>query len=381
MKTYFLAVFFTVFASSFCFSQIENISVNSKILNDSREIKVQLPRNYDFQNKRTYPLIFVFDGHYLFEPVAGIVDYLSYWEEIPDAFVVGINQNKSRIEDGRYDDSDFLPIGSGASFFDFVQLEVMKYIKENYNVGGFSVVIGHDYMANFANFYLFSKKAQFQGYINLSPDIPDGFMPYIKDNLEMSKNKLWYSLSTAKEDVPFLKEKTKKLSEMISSVENDMVTTSYKMFESGNHYTFVVNALPFNLLEIFSPYTPIDKAEYELLSKAENPNEYLIKKYEDINQMYDLDKRVRISDIMLVDKLIQEKEAWEFYEGLAKIAQKEHPETLLFDYFLGRYFQKIGNPKKAIKAYQSAYSYEEAGGITKDMLLEEAARLKDIFGY
>jgi len=381
MKTFILSVFLIVSVTNIGSAQVENVSVNSRILEGSREIKVQLPRNYDFNNKRTYPLIFVFDGHYLFEPVAGIVDYLSYWDEIPESFVVGINQSGSRISDGKFDKNDFLPIGSGAMFFDFIQLEVMKYLKENYNIGEFSVVVGHDYMANFANFYLFSKKTEFQGYINLSPDIPEDFMPYIKDNLELSKDKLWYSLSTAKDDVPFLQEKTKKLSELISEVENKMITTSYKMFETGNHYTFVVNALPFNLMEIFSPYRPIDNTEYILLSEAEDPNDYLIKKYEQINELYDLEEKIRIGDIIKVNKLIKEKETWELYKDLARIAKENHPETLLYDYFLGRYFQKIGQPKRAIKAYQSAYSYEEAGGITKDMAIEEANRLKDIFGY
>jgi predicted alpha/beta superfamily hydrolase len=381
MNKYVLTAICAIMAFNFGISQIENISVNSRILNDSRQIKVQLPRNYDGNSSKTYPLIFVFDGHYLFEPVAGIVDYLSYWEEIPEAFVVGINQANNRIDDGRFDTADFLPVASGARFFDFIQLEVMKYLKENFNIGDFSVVVGHDYMANFANFYLFSKKSEFQGFINLSPDIPEGFMPYIKEGLQSSKEKLWYSISSAKDDVPFLKEKTIQLNEIISEVDNEFVTISYKMFDSGNHYTFVVNALPFNLLEIFSPYTPIEKTEYVLLSKAEDPNEYLIKKYEEINALYDLEEKIRISDIMQVDRLIKEKEAWEFYEGLARIAQKQHPETLLYEYFIGRYHQKMGNPKKAIKAYQTAYSYEEAGGITKDMVLEEAARLKDIFGY
>lgn len=381
MKSILITLFVLIFTVESNFAQVENISVNSRILNDSRELKLQLPRNYDMYSKRTYPLIFVFDGHYLFEPVAGIVDYLSYWEEIPEAFVVGINQTNSRIEDGRYDEADFLPVGSGASFFDFIQLEVMKYLKENYNIGDFSVVIGHDYMANFANFYLFSNKREFQGFINLSPDIPEGFMGFIKQGLQSSKNKLWYSLSTSEEDIEFLKQKTKKLNEILSEIDNKSVTISYKMFDSGNHYTFVVNALPYNLLEIFSPYTPIDNKEYQLLKEAEDPNQYLINKYNEINTLYDLEKKVRISDIMLVDKLIKEKEAWELYEGLAKIAQKEHPETLLYDYFSGRFFQKMGDPKRAIKAYQAAYSYEEAGGITKDMVVEEAARLKDIFGY
>jgi predicted alpha/beta superfamily hydrolase len=381
MKNIFLAVIISIMAVPLANAQVENISVNSRLLGESRQIKIQLPRNYDGESNKTYPLIFVFDGHYLFEPVAGIVDYLSYWEEIPEAFVVGIKQEGSRIKDGKYDTADFLPVGTGASFFDFIQIEVMKYLKDNYNLGDFSVAIGHDYMANFINFYLFSKKSEFQGFINLSPDIPEGFMPFIKQGLQSSQDRLWYSISTSNDDIAFLKEKTDKLNQTISSIENEMVTVSYKMFETGNHYTFVVNALPFNLMEIFAPYTPITASEYKILSEAEDPVEYLTKKYEEINDLYDINKTIRISDIMQVEKLIKENESWDFYEGLAKIAKKQHPETLLYDYFLGRYFQKMGNPKKAIKAYQTAYSYEEAGGITKDMVLDEAERLKDIFGY
>lgn len=380
MKNIFFAVFLVLMTMTSANAQIQNISVNSRILGTSRELKIQIPRNYDPDNNKTYPLIFVFDGHYLFEPVAGVVDYLSYWEEIPEAFVVGINQAETRINDGRYDAGDFLPIGSGASFFDFIQIEVIAYLKDNYNLGNFSVAIGHDYMANFINFYLFSKKSEFQGFINLSPDIPEGFMPYIKEGLKNSSDKLWYSLSTAEDDVPILKEKTKALSDLISEIENEKVTISYKLFEDGNHYTFVVKALPFNLMEIFAPYTPINDSEYKIMSEAENPVDYLINKYEEINKLYDINKNIRISDIMKVDKLIKEQESWENYEGLAKIVKKQHPETLLYDYFIGRFFENTGNIQRAIKAYKTAYSYKEAGGITKDMLLEDAARLKDLFG-
>lgn len=364
------------------YSQLENISVNSRILGENRGIKLQLPRNYDLDSKKTYPLIIVFDGDYLFEPVAGIVDYLSYWEEIPEVFVVGITQAGKRMDDGRYDTSDFLPISTGAQFYDFIELEVLKYMNENYNVGNFKVAVGHDYMANFINSFLFSSKSKFQGYINLSPDIPDGFVPFIKKGLESSTDRIWYSLTTGSDDLTFLKDKTKKMFDDFSSIENELVSISYKSFEDSNHYTFVVNALPFALQEMFEPYTPINKSEYDTkLSKAENPVDYLSKKYSDIKELYDVKIKIRIADIMLVSKFISEKESWEDYQDLARIAKQDYPETLLTDYFLGKYYQEIGEPKKAIRAYQSGYSYEEAGGITKEMMLDEAARLKKLFGY
>ena len=364
------------------FAQKDYIEVDSKILDQTRRIKVQLPRNYNPEEKKTYPLIFVFDGDYLFEPVAGVVDYLSYWEEIPEAFVIGINQVKQRIEDGNYDKINYVPVGTGAQFFDFIQFEILPYLKDNYNLGEFSVAVGHDYMANFMNLFLFSDKNPFQGYINLSPDIADGLLPYIKNELENSKSKIWYSVTTGSEDVESLKKKAKSINLSLSPIIEKNLSFSYKSFEETNHYTFVNYAIPYSLSEIFEPYTPIDEVEYQSkLSEAQNPVDYLEKKYNVINSLYDLDKTVRIDDIMQVAKAIEENKTPELYNDLSKLSKKHHPEKLLFDFFKGKYYQEIGKPKKAIKAYENAYAYDEAGGITKEMLLDEADRLKDLFGY
>jgi len=47
---------------------------------------------------------------------------------------------------------------------------------------------------------------------------------------------------------------------------------------------------------------------------------------------------------------------------------------------LGRYYEETGNPKKAMKTYQSAYILQEIGGITKDHVLELSEQLKVDFG-
>lgn len=366
----------------YSFAQKEYIEVESKILEQTRQIKVQLPRNYDPEDQRTYPLIFVFDGDYLFEPVAGTVDYLSYWEEMPEALVVGVNQVGTRIEDGNYDRIDFMPIEKGEKFFDFIGLEVLPYLNDNYNLGTFSVVVGHDYMANFMNLFLFSKKVPFDGFVNLSPDIPDGFIPYITEKMyDLDKN-FWYSITTGSNDVKTLKQKTKKLHTNLSLVNNDNLKLSYKEFEDTNHYTFVSYAIPFSLLEIFKPFAAINDEEYNTsLAKASDPVDYLVEKYRTINRLYGVEKTVRVSDMMNVYEFIKDEESWDNLKSLGKLAKDQHPETLLSDFFSGKYFQKIGKPKKAIKAYESGYGYEEVGGIKKEMLLDEIDFLKETFGY
>src|SRR5690554_7407922 len=60
---------------------------DSEKLGERRELKIQLHRNYNPEDKSQYPLIIVLDGDYLFEPFAGNADYQAYWGEMPKAVV------------------------------------------------------------------------------------------------------------------------------------------------------------------------------------------------------------------------------------------------------------------------------------------------------
>jgi predicted alpha/beta superfamily hydrolase len=117
-----------VLLSNASFSQIIYEEFNSTKLDQSRRLKIQLPRNYDKNVDKKYPIVLVLDGDYLFEPVAGNVDYFSYWEDMPESIVVGVMQSKSRYLDCAYDDNTFLPDDKGAKFFEFIGMELIPYI-------------------------------------------------------------------------------------------------------------------------------------------------------------------------------------------------------------------------------------------------------------
>ena len=51
------------------------------------------------------------------------------------------------------------------------------------------------------------------------------------------------------------------------------------------------------------------------------------------------------------------------------------------DYYLGRYYEEIGEPKKAMRTFQGAFDKEETDFITVDMLLDRADKIKADFGY
>ena len=139
----FKIIFFPLFTGLISFSQAKYHNISSNILGEDRELKILLPRSYSEDDDKAYPVIYVFDGDYLFEVVAGNVDYYAYWEDIPESIVVGVNQVDSREEDLMYSEQNSLPVESGADFFEFVGKELIPFVEDKYKTETFRVAVGH----------------------------------------------------------------------------------------------------------------------------------------------------------------------------------------------------------------------------------------------
>ncbi len=193
-------------------------TISSEKLGETREIKIQLPRNYEENTEKTYPVILVLDGDYLFEPMAGNVDYASYWEDAPEMIVVGVNQSKTRMDDAYYDERNYLPADKGAAFFEFLGMELMQHLDTKYRTADFRVIVGHDYTANFINYYLLKPDPIFDGYINFSPDLAPPMADRISSNLAKSETKKWIYLATGTSDIPQLKKGIEDLNSQLAAI-------------------------------------------------------------------------------------------------------------------------------------------------------------------
>lgn len=364
------------------FSQVDLIEVKSKILNQTRQIKVQLPRNYKENKDKSYPVVMVFDADYLFEPVAGMVDFYSYWEYIPEAIIVGINQADFRKKDGFIDKDSQVPIETGANFYDFITQEVLTFIDKNYRTSPFIVITAQDFMANFASFFLMKENPVFRGYINLSPDFTSLVPDRLVTALEQSEDRIWYYLSTSENDLENLKSNIVSANKSFKSIENKNFYYYFDNFENQDHFSQVGLGLSNAFQQIFSLFKPISDDEYtNQVLKADNYVDYLISKYDDIAELYAIDIDMRTSDFFYINDAIEKNEAWDQFKALSKLAEKQFPKTLLPYYFIARYYQEIGKPKKAMEAYRSAFGLEEVGFITNDLMINKADEIKEIFGY
>ena len=352
-------------------------------LGETRRLKIQLPRDYAENKDKSYPIVIVFDANYLFEPVAGNVDYFGYWEDMPEAIVVGIMQGEERYDDCYYDDVNFLPADQGADFFEFVGMELVPFIDANFRTAKFIIAVGHDLTASYINYYLFKDPPLFNGYIALSPDLAPMMDERLPKRIPNIPQKLFYYLATGSDDIQDLQRISQELNQSLSALESDQFNFYFDNFEGATHYSLVARAIPSALEKIFSVYRPISKQEFnEVLLKLETPvHNYLLDKYQTIANLFGITNPIRINDFLASASACEKLKQWESLREIASMATRQYPDLILGDYYMGRYYEETGDPKRAMRTFQGGFDKEEVDFITVDLMLDKADQIKYDFGY
>lgn len=380
---YFFSTLVILLGINLSISQIIVEDFYSEKLDQDRKLKILLPKGYSDSDKKTYPIVLVLDADYLFELVAGNTDYFSYWEEIPEVIVVGINQSETRLDDTMFSAQNSLPLDNGAKFFEFIGMEVIPYIQDKYKTENFKLAIGHGETANFINYFLLKKLPLFNAYISISPDLAPELINYLDEALQKTKVKTFYYLATSDYDALRIKKLSEILDQKLKQIDNSNFSYKFNSFQGPSHYTLPAQAMPNALEHIFNVFQPITKKEYdEIILKLDgSPVDFLVEKYKSINDLFGIKKQITLNDFKAIEAAIEKTKNYEYFEPLSKIARKEHSKTMLGHYYLARFYEQTGEPKKAMRTYQSGYILEEIGELTKDMMLDKADAIKADFGY
>ena len=376
-----------------CFSITSIAQVSYTEIRDAngekRQLKVQLPRNYAANTDKAYPVIIVLDGDYLFEPVAGSVDFYSYWDEMPESIVIGLNQYGKKMDDFFLDEISGLPTEFGETFMNFVTYELFNFIDNNYRTIAHRTIVGHGESANYINFYLLQQKPFFRNYISLSPKLSTNIEKYLTERFSQEgglTENVFYSLATSEFDRKKSKAKIVALNKKLEVVNDSLFHYNYNFYKGKTHYELVSHAIPTAIESIYKIFKPIDRKEYKekiLTYEDGTAYDYLVKKYADIKTLYGIEKRIRLNDFNAAESALRKNEEWEAFELLSKLAKQEYPDTMLSLYYKAQFYENSedAEPKKAMKAYMSAYAMEEIGKLTKDKMLEYAEKIKADFGY
>lgn len=380
MRNLFLIFAFLCVASARSQKTVEILT--SKKLNSDREITIGLPPSYETNKTKKYPLLLLLDGDYLFDPFQGALNYGAYWDDLPEVIIVGISQNKKeeRYTDCAVDETTGLPAESGDAFFEFIGQELIPSIEKNYRVAPFKMIAGHDTTAGFMNFYLYKDLPLFDAYICMSPELPKGMEEQLPERFQAIQKPIYFYQSTADGDVKKMQQRILKLDAEAKKIQKPGFNYAFDEFKGASHYSLVLHSIPNALYQFFQVYQPISTAEFDqkIVVLPSGYTDYLIKKYETIEKSLSMKLPIRLNDFKAIEAAILKNKAYGEFEQLASLAKKNYPKSMLSDYHMGMMYEKTGELKKAVKAYQNAFQKEEIGDLTKDMMLSKADELKNM---
>ena len=379
MKNILLIIY--VLCSINTYSQKIIEEVFSPKLNEKREITIGLPASYLKNPDKKYPLLVLLDGDYLFDPFQGALNYGGYWDDLPEVIIVGVSQNKNdeRTTDCTINETTGLPDEKGSQFFEFIGMELVGYMQNKYRIAPFKMIAGLDTTAGFLNFFLYKEKPLFDAYISMSPELAAGMEDHLSDRLNAIEQPVFYYQSTADGDVKKMQDRIKKLDKSLNSIKKPSLNYRFDEFKGASHYSLVLHSIPNALYQFFSVYQPISTSEFneKILPLSSGFVDYLTNKYSILEKSLSMKMPIRINDFKAIEAAILRNKAYAEFEKLADLAKKQYPKTMLSDYHMAMMYEKTGDLKKAIKAYQSAFQKEEIGDLTKDMMLDKADDLKN----
>ena len=359
-------------------SQIKRENFESRKLNSTRELKIKLPDNYDPKSDLKHPVIIVFDGEYLFEPVAGQVDFQTHFDEMPQSIVIGVVQGKERFYDSYYDEVTGLPFESGKRFYDFVAQELLPYIDDKYNTSKFKVAVGHNLMGNFINAFLMDQEPIFQAYINLSPDFKGTMGENVAKRMSFLEDDIFYYMATSDGDIKNINTTVHNTNNAIKEHENLQLTYYFDELKGDSHYTLVTGALSKAMDKIFELYKPLDDKEIEekILPYEGTLDDYITDRYKRIDDLFGIFKPISEIEFEKLIEVAERREDDESIYRIGKLANKQDPNSSFGTYYMALHAEKIGKTKRAAKYYESALLLEETAHIDKEFIKSKLEDLK-----
>ena len=149
-------------------------SICSEVLGENRQVLIGLPKGYE-ESKKSYPVVYRLDGDIdLFSETVGIINRLTYINELIPEMIVVMIENTDRNRDMMPVKTSFFDSRPGAgNFKKFFDEELIPHINSLFRTTDEKVLCGQSLSAVFTLYYFLTDSDTFDSYIICSGGFPD----------------------------------------------------------------------------------------------------------------------------------------------------------------------------------------------------------------
>ena len=164
----------------------QSYTLNSRVLDEEREIQIYLPKTYrdNTLSPQHYPVVYLLDSESNFHYFTAYIEKLSKYPypAIPEMIVVGIvNTNRTRDLTPTVRNESVMTAeqkakikgesGGNALFFQFLEQEVKPFVQREFRTHPYTILVGHSFGGITALNHLLNYTTMFQAYIVHDPSI------------------------------------------------------------------------------------------------------------------------------------------------------------------------------------------------------------------
>lgn len=263
-------IIIVVFICSLCFrstaqnNEKDNIVgssllIQSKIMNDEREIQIFLPDGY-VDSDITYPVLYILDGQRYFLHGVSLQKSFIEFRQTPEFIIVGISKNPS-------DRNRNFNVNS-QNYLDFIKKEVIEYVDTQFRTSKKRILFGWAFGGGFAIETMTIEPDLFDAYIVASPFPLKEKISKIDSLLEENPNfnKLLYFTSGTNEGI--VKEGVVELNNLLTNKAPKTMNWAFRELQGEEHRSTPFTTLYHGIKKHFSYYPELQFNSLEEFSNA-----------------------------------------------------------------------------------------------------------------
>ncbi len=254
----------------------KNYTIDSKLLNEERTIRVYTPDSYESSPEKKYPVIYLLDGQRLFlHGVSVVQSFTSQFQLSPDIIVVGINN--------KYPDrfNHFL----GSEFLDFIEKELIVLIENNYRTTSERLLFGWEYAGAYVIESMIKRPHLFDAHLAASPYPIHEERSENKSRIEQLADKLSSPLSsflyyTVSANEGMVQDGTNELTNLLENKAPNSLQWRYRVIEGEEHRSTAYATIYHGLRQFYHNYPTLqfkDLSEF----KTQGGISYVYKYYKE----------------------------------------------------------------------------------------------------